>query len=219
MTKSGNAVDLAKDVVEELAVDPSVDASDIAVSVRGDVVTLRGFVRSYSQKLAAEKATKRVHGVHGIAEELTIELPVFHQRGDADLVKTALDTLRANASIPIDSVLVKAESGWVTLTGTVEWQYQREAAWLAVGSLAGVVGVTNDILLAKRVVTGDVAAKIRDSFRRSAEIDANGIKVELSEGTVTLRGTVHSWTERDDAMTAAFAIPGVWDVRNLTTIA
>src|SRR5665213_4290170 len=151
-------IDLNKDVVAELAFDPSIDEQDIAVAVSDGVVTLTGSVKSYSQKIAAERAVKRVRGVHGIAEELTIDLPAFHLRNDADLAKSALSALLWNANVPADSVLVKVEGGWVTLTGTVEWQYQRDAARLAVASLAGVRGVSNDIVLNRRVIAGDVQA-------------------------------------------------------------
>jgi osmotically-inducible protein OsmY len=218
MLKPDLDIDLHKHVVEELAFDPSVDERAIAVAVSGGVVTLRGFVNSYSQKLAAEKAVKRVRGVHGIAEELTIDLPVFHVRNDADLAISALEALRCNANVPRDAVLVNVEGGWLTLTGDVEWQYQRVAAQAAVASLAGIIGVTNQITLSRNEAVSDIATKIHAAFRRSAEIDADRIKIELSDGTVTLRGPVHSWAERDDAESAAFSIPGVRDVRNLTVI-
>jgi osmotically-inducible protein OsmY len=211
-------IELHKDVAEELAFDPSIDEHDIAVAVSEGVVTLTGSVKSYAQELAAERAVKRVLGVHGIAEELTIDLPAFHRRNDTDLAKAALDALRWNANVPPDSVLVKVEAGWLTLSGTVEWQYQREAARLAVASLAGVRGVSNDVILRKRVAARDVQSKIYDSFLRHAEIDADRIQIESSEGVVTLRGPVHSWTERDDAASAAYSIPGVLDVKNLTTV-
>ncbi len=210
--------DLHKNVIDELAFDPSFDERDIAVAVSGGVVTLTGTVKSYAQKLAVEKAVKRVRGVHGIAEELTIELPMLHKRNDADLAKHALDVLGWNANLPANSVLVKVEGGWVTLTGTVDWQYQREAARLAVATLAGVCGVSNDIALRQRVAASDVKLKIRDSFVRNAEIDADRIQIETSAGNVTLRGAVHSWTEHDDAAIAAYSISGVANVKNLTTV-
>lgn len=216
MIKSG--MDLHKDVVEELAFDPSLDESKIAVAVSGGVVTLTGTVTSYPQKTAAEKAVKRVHGVHGIAEELTIDLPALHKRNDADIAKYAIDALRWNSSLPADSVIVKVEAGWVTLTGTVDWQYQRESARLAIATLAGVRGVTNEIALRQRVAAIDVKIQIRDSFKRSADLDADRVQIETTNGTVTLRGPVHSWTERDEATIAAYSVAGVADVRNLMTV-
>lgn len=216
MIKSG--LDLHKDVVEELAFDPSFDERGIAVAVNDGVVTLTGTVQSYTQKLAAEKAVKRVRGVHGIAEELLVELPAAHKRNDVDLARYAIDALRWNANLAADSVIVKVEAGWLTITGTVDWQYQREAARLAVAPLAGVRGVTNDITIRQRVVVGDVRIQIRDSFERSADIDADRVRIEAKDGTVTLRGPVHSLTERDDATVAAYSVSGVANVRNLLTV-
>jgi osmotically-inducible protein OsmY len=213
-----STIDLHKDLVEELAFDPSVNERHIAVNVDAGIVTLTGTVSSYAQKLAAEKAVKRVRGVRGIVEELTIDLPAFHQRNDADLTASAIQALRWNANIPVNALFVKVENSWITLTGTVDWQYQREAARISVASIAGVRGVINDVVLRKFVSPGDVKAKIKDSFRRNAEIDATRIVVEASEGVVTLRGPVHSWTEREDAQIAAYSIAGVSDVKNLTTV-
>jgi osmotically-inducible protein OsmY len=213
-----STIDLHKDLVEELAFDPSVNERHIAVNVDAGIVTLTGTVSNYAQKLAAEKAVKRVRGVRGIVEELTIDLPAFHQRNDADLTASAIQALRWNANIPVNALFVKVENSWITLTGTVDWQYQREAARISVASIAGVRGVINDVVLRKFVSPGDVKAKIKDSFRRNAEIDATRIVVEASEGVVTLRGPVHSWTEREDAQIAAYSIAGVSDVKNLTTV-
>jgi osmotically-inducible protein OsmY len=219
MLKPDLDINLHRNVVEELAFDPSIDERAIAVAVSGNVVTLRGFVNSYAQKLAAEKAVKRVRGVRAIAEELEIDLPVFHVRNDADLAQAALDALRWNVDVPKDSVVVGVEGGQLTLTGSVEWHHEREAAQAAVASLEGVRGVRNDIQLRTHGTVGDIAAKIRSAFERSAQVDADQVKIELFDDTVTLRGPVHSWEERADAESAAYSIPGVREVRNLTIIA
>jgi len=216
MIRSGS--DLHKDVVEELAFDPSVDEREIAVSVHDGVVTLTGTVHDYLQKIAAEKAVKRVRGVHGIAEELTVDLPARHKRSDVDLGGYAAEAVRWNATLAADSVNVIVEAGWITLTGTVDWRYQLEAARLAVAPLAGVCGITNDIAIRKRVVVGDIRNQIHDWLKRSADLDAGRVHVEATGGTVTLRGPVHSWTERDDATVAAYSIAGVAEVRNLMTV-
>lgn len=209
---------LHEDVVEELAFDPSIDERNIAVAVSEGVVTLTGTVKSYAQKLDAEEAIKRISGVHGIAEELKIELPFLHRRNDADLAKSALEALLWNSNVPADSVIIKVENGWVTLTGSVDWQYHREATRHAIARLAGVRGVSNEITLRHRVVASDVRAKLRESFRRSAEIDADKIEIVSAGGTVTLWGVVHSWTERADGAAAAYSIAGVIDVKNYTTV-
>lgn len=218
---------LQEDVAEELAFDPSVDATEIAVAAKGGVVTLSGTVGSYAERLAAERAAKRVAGVIAIAEGLRIELRTFHERTDVEIAAAAVSILRWDVTIPPQAISVKVETGWVTLEGRVDWQFQRENAERAVAHLAGVKGVTNLIGVTPRpqqrapelAVTGaDVKQKIRRSFERSAEIDAGRIAVETSNGTVTLRGTVHSWFERDEVLRAAYSVPGVRRVENLTTV-
>lgn len=213
-----SVIDLHKDVIEELAFDPSVEEKNISVGVNNGVVTLSGHVSSYAEKIAAERAVKRVSGVQGVAEELKIDLPSFHIRNDTDLARSAVEAIRWNASIPIDAIVVKVEHGWATLTGKVDWQFQREAARLAIASIAGMLGVTNQITLNERVVVGDISSKIGESFRRNSEIDASQIKVKNSGGRVTLTGPVHSWTERDDAEMAAYSVSGVFEGDNLTTV-
>ena len=213
-----SVINLHKDIIEELAFDPSVEAKNISVGVDNGVVTLSGHVSSYAEKIAAERAVKRVSGVQGVAEELKIDLPSFHIRNDTDLARSAVEAIRWNARIPMDSVVVKVERGWATLTGKVDWQYQREAARIAIASIAGMLGVTNQIMLNERVVAGNVDERIRESFLRNSEIDASQIKIKTSGGKVTLTGPVHSWTEREDAETAAYSVSGVLEVDNLTVI-
>ena len=210
--------DLHEDVLEELAFDPSIDERKIGIGVKDGVVTLSGTVPSYAQKLEAERIVKRISGVHGIVEQLKIDLPSMHRRNDADLATAAVDALRWNASVPKDAVFVKVENGWITLSGTVDWQYQREAARLAIASLVGVAGITNSLELRGRVSVGDIKTEIKKSFVRHSESDAEGIAVETHDGTVTLRGPVHSWMERDDATLAAYSVPGVTNVKNLLTV-
>ena len=216
MVKSNT--DLHKDVLEELAFEPSIDERKIGIAIKDGVVTLSGTVPSYAQKLAAEKTVKRVSGVHGIVEDLKIDLPMLHRRNDSDIASAAVDALRWNTSIPKDAVIVKVEAAWITLSGKVDWQFQREAARLTIGALAGVSGVSDEIELRGRPSSADVKAEIRKSFIRHSEMDAARIVVESLDGTVTLRGPVHSWAERDDATTAAYSIPGVTHVKNLTTV-
>ncbi len=210
--------DLQSDVRDELAFDPSVDARHIAARTAGDTVTLSGTVPSYSDKLAAERAVKRVSGVRGVTDELMIDLPAFHRRTDADIAASAREALRSNSGFDRDAIAVTVDSGWLTLAGTVDWQFQRERAREAVASLVGVHGISNEIVLTNRVAVSDVRAQIAESFRRSAQIDAKRIDVEASGGTVTLRGSVDSWIEREDAAIAAYSIAGVTHVRNLTTV-
>lgn len=209
---------LQEDVAEELAFDPSVHSSDIAVAAKDGIVTLTGKVPSYAGKIAAEKAAKRVSGVKAIALEIEVELPAFHKRNDTEIAAAAVNALAWEATFPHDTITVKVERGWLTLEGRAEWQFQKDNAERAVRHLIGVVGVANLVTVASRVKSVDVVQKIRQTFERSAEIDANRVSAETHDGVVTLRGPVHSWVEHDDASRAAYSVPGVTLVKNLTTV-
>ena len=212
---------LQRDVMQELKDEPSVDASQIGVAAKSGVVTLTGVVASYAEKLAAEHAAKRVSGVQGVADDLTVRLPDGRQRIDADIAKAALDALRWNAWVPDDVVKVTVDKGWITLEGTVDWQYQRDAAADGVRHLTGVRGVTNVISINPRakVSAADVKRRIFEAFRRSAELDARRIGIDAHDGKVILHGNVHDWSEVQEAQRAAYAVPGVVEVENRLTVA
>jgi osmotically-inducible protein OsmY len=212
-------LDLQREVLDELDYEPSVNAAAIGVTVSDGVVTLTGHVQSFAEKLAAERAVKRVHGVKGVAVELDVKVPFALQRDDGDLARAALDALKWNSSVPKDRVKVKVEDGWVTLEGDLQWEYQREAAARAVRFLEGVRGVTNLIALRPAVATAEIKERITSAFRRSAELDAQGIAIEAHDGTVKLTGTVHSWSERSEAERIAWAATGVSLVDNAITVA
>jgi osmotically-inducible protein OsmY len=209
-------IDLQKDVIDELAADPTLDATDIGVVVKGDVIRLIGSVRTFAEKQAAERAAKRVRGVHGVADELQIELAAFHRRTDADIVAAALHGLAWDVTIPDNAITVTVNNGWLTLEGKVAWHFQWESAARTVARLTGVLGVTNNIIVEPAPSPGDVKSKIRAAFQRSAVLDANSLDVELRDQTVVLRGPVHSWSERDRAARAAYSVPGVTNVENRT---
>ena len=210
--------DIKRDVEDELRWDPDLDATDIAVTVKSGVVTLAGFTRSYSDKLEAEAAAKRVAGVLGVANDIEVRLPVFNQRPDPEIARDAVAEIQNNLPYSSDHVRVVVRDGWVTLEGSVEWNYQRERAEQVVRRVRGVKGLTNLIELQPRVPPVEVKHKIEEAFRRSAELDANRITVETEGGVVTLRGTVRSWAERQEAERVAWATPGVVRVNNLITI-
>jgi osmotically-inducible protein OsmY len=211
-------IDIKRDVEAELRWNPDIDATDIAVAVKDGVVTLSGFVRSYAQKFEAEQTAKRVNGVRAVANDIEVRLPIFNQRPDPEIARDAVEEIQKNLPYASDHIGVVVRDGWVTLEGSVEWNYQRERAAQVVRRVRGVKGVTNLIELQPRVPPVEVKHKIEQAFRRSAELDANRITVETEGGVVTLRGTVRSWAERQEAERVAWATPGVVRVNNLITI-
>jgi osmotically-inducible protein OsmY len=210
--------DIKRDVEDELRWDPDIDATDIGVAVHNAVVTLSGFVRSYAQKTEAERDAKRVAGVVGVANDIEVRLPVLDQRPDPEIARDAAAALKAELPFSSEHIKVVVRDGWLTLEGTVEWNYARERAESSVKRVRGVKGVTNAITLKPTVQPHEVRRKIEDALRRSAEIDASRITVEANGSEVILRGTVKSWAERQEAERAAWAAPGVTRVDNRITI-
>jgi osmotically-inducible protein OsmY len=209
-----NDAELQRDVVAELRWTPSIRDEEIAVAVKDGVVTLAGTVDRYAQKLAAEKAAERVSGVRAVAEALEVKPVGALARSDTELAHAAADALRWNVEVPLDRVKAKVEDGWITLHGDVEWRFQRDAAERAVRYLIGARGVINLVALRPRVSSYDVSQRIKEALRRRAELDASKIHVETMDGTVRLTGSVHTWAERADAESAAWAAPGVSKVED-----
>jgi osmotically-inducible protein OsmY len=205
---------LKKDVVTELEWEPSVDATHVGVAVDHGVVVLTGHLGSFAEKQAVEDAVRRVAGVRAIAVELDVKLEPRHQRHDAEIAAAIETAFKWHAQIPDDRVQVKVEKGWVTLTGEVDWEYQRHNAEVVARPVSGVVGLVNHIGLRQRDAPEYVAERIHDALVRYAEDQAEQIQVSVRDGTATLRGQVDSWAERSAVQAAAWSAPGVSRVVN-----
>jgi osmotically-inducible protein OsmY len=205
-------------VMEELDWDPSIDPAHIGVTASNGVVTLSGFVDSYAAKAAAERAASRVRGVKAIAEEIEVRLPNFQKHGDDEIAERAVKILAWDVEVPHERIQVKVEDGVVTLTGIVDYQFQRTEAETDIRRLGGVRGVINLIrvlpVLGSSTDPDVVGQRIETALRRNAEIEASHIHVDVEGGKVTLRGKVRTWFERRVAENAAWAAPGVTDVKD-----
>jgi len=206
--------DLQNHVQYALDWDPSVDAADIGVTVDQGIVTLRGDVKTYAEKAAAERVALHVYGVKAVANDIEVRVIPNPQRTDSAIATATVNALSWDAQVPADRITVAVDHGWVTIKGEVEWHYQRTAAERAIRNLLGVVGVTNAVTVRPRVSTTDVASKIEAALKRSAEVDARRIHVSALDGKVTLSGNVRSWAERREAVEAAWGAPGVREIEN-----
>lgn len=211
--------EIERDVRDELQWNPDLDASDIAVSVKDGVVTLAGFVKSYVDRYEAEAAAKRVAGVVGVANDLEVRLPNFDERPDPDIARDAAAAIKSQLPISSEHIKIVVKNGWVTLEGQAEWQYQKNTAENAVRRIRGVRGVTNAIALKPHIEPTELKRKIQEAFRRNAEVDANRITIEARGGEVILRGSVRSWTEREEAERIAWSAPGVTKVEDQIVVA
>lgn len=200
---------LQQDVIDELRWDAAVQAAHIGVEASEGVVTLSGQVGSFAEKFAAAEAAKRVAGVKGLAMDLEVKLPGSSMRSDADIAKAAVSALEWNVSIPTGAVQVKVDDGFVTLTGEVDWAYQRDSAVESVRPLLGVRGVNNAVMLRAHAAVKDIKGKIEAALQRLAHQDSKAVSVTVKDGTVTLSGTAHSYLERDTIEAAAWNAQGV----------
>jgi osmotically-inducible protein OsmY len=207
-------VQIQKDVMEELKWEPFLNASEIGVAVKNGVVTLSGTVDSYSKKLTAEKVAKKVSGVKAIAEDIQVGISPVFKKSDTEIAEAVLNALKWHSAVQEEKIKIKVEEGNVKLEGEVEWEFQRTSAKTAIENLTGVRSVLNLITLKPKVSAFDIQQKISSAFHRSATIDAEKIRVEVSGKRVTLYGKVRSIAEKEDAETAAWNAPGITRVES-----
>ena len=209
---------LQHDITEELGWDEAIHAAQIGVSVQDGIVTLSGDVDSYGQKWDIERAAQRVTGVKGMAVDIRVALPGAARRTDVDIARAAENVLQWTSFLPLDAVKVMVENGWVTLTGEVEWDYQRRAAAKVVRYLMGVTGVSDQVVIKASVSIDTVKSDIESALKRRAQHDAQHIKVEIRGTEVILTGSTHSWAESELARHAAWSAPGVRQVVDNITV-
>jgi len=204
-------------VEDELQFQPSVDTAHIGVSAENGIVHLTGHVATFAQKAAIEAAVKRVKGVRGYVEDLSVK-PHGDLYSDDAVAAQVANVLDWDALLPKGAIKVKVEHGWVTLTGDLEWAYQRIAAEGGLRRLQGVRGVTNLIMIRPNVSPRDIQQRIEQALERQAEVEAKGITVTVDGGKVRLDGKVRAWRERDAIERAAWSAPGVTGVDDHLTI-
>jgi osmotically-inducible protein OsmY len=213
-SKEKSDTDIKSDVLSELKYEPSVKTTDIGVLVKNGAVTLTGYTNTYGEKWHAVHATKRVSGVRAVADDIEVKLDNSNDRTDGEIAASAADHLESSTSVPHEKVDITVRDGWITLTGQVEWWYQKNAAENSVLFLSGVKGVNNLITITSKVIAAKIEDLIQKAFERNGLLDSSKIEVEASGNKVILRGTVRTYAEKEEAERVAWAAPGVYYVDN-----
>ncbi len=207
-------LEIQRDVMEELLWSPLLKSSEIGVAVKNGIVTLSGMVDTYAKKIEAENSTKKVEGVKAVAEDIEVKISALGLRNDTEIAQAVLNALKWHSSVQEDKIKMKVENGWVTLEGSVEWEFQKNAVKNSIENLFGVRGIINNIKIVPTIAATDIGRKISAAFHRSASIDADRIKIEVLGNKVVLKGKVRSFAEKKDAEHAAWLAPGVSRVEN-----
>ena len=210
--------ELKKDVVSELSWDPLVQEARVGVAVSDGVITLTGHLDTYAEKVATKRAVERVSGVKAIAMEMDVIPLGIHQSSDTEIAAAVQHALSWTTSVPTGRVHVSVEQGWVTLSGELDWNFQRRALERMIRPLKGVAGIIDNIRLKTMPVPANLSNRIQEALTRQAVREARRIEIIADGSTVTLRGHVHSWAERNAAEGATWSAPGVSRVNNQLTI-
>jgi osmotically-inducible protein OsmY len=213
-----NDAQLRSDIIDELAWDPSIDATEVGVIVKNGIVTLTGHVGSYAEKIAVEHATQKIKGVMGVAQEIKVRLSSLDKKEDADIAVAARNALSWNALVPDTAVQIKVESGRIDLRGEVEWDYLRKAAEKSIRHLRGVVAVENHIKVKPKISTEILQKNVTHALARQAVEDARNLHISVQGSCLTLEGQVHSLPESLTAQNVAWSTPGVTEVINKITV-
>ncbi len=207
-------IQIQKDVIAELKWEPIVMASEIGVAVKKGIVTLSGQVDTYAEKLAAERAAKRVSGVKIVAEDIQVGASPSYRKTDAEIAEAVLNALKWHSGVQDEKIKIKVEDGIVRLEGVADWEYQRKNAGMAIENLTGVRSVINLITVKPKVSSFDIQQKISSAFHRNATLDAARISVDVTGSKAILRGKVRSFAEKEDAERTAWLAPGISSVES-----
>ncbi len=211
--------ELLKSVVDHLALESAIDASNIAIAVKEGIVSLMGTVHSHAEKVLVETRVKEIPGVRGIAEDLRVNPPDHHRRTDLEIAEAALNILRWDIMVPAEKIQVKVEHGWLTLFGEVPWFFQREAAERALQNLTYIKGINNKIAVMPEHKPRDLHQPVERALRTHTNPALRGVTFDIHDQTVTLHGTLQRWRDREDASRAVWNVPGVREVINIIEVA